>query len=56
MFTLEESALLGRMLRVIAWVIVCTVVGVSGYVVFRVETRASASSHPIAIPQNHHHS
>lgn len=55
MFTLEESALLGRMFRVIAWVIVCTVVGVSGYVFFRLETRAAAA-HPVATPASHHHS
>ena len=55
MFTVEESALLDRMLRVIAWAIVCTVVGVSGYVIFRLETRTSASTHAIA-PASHHHS
>jgi hypothetical protein len=35
MFTLEESALLGRMLRVVGWLVVCLTVGVAGYVVVR---------------------
>ena len=34
MFTLEESALLGRMLRVVGWLAVCLTVGVAGCAVF----------------------
>jgi hypothetical protein len=56
MFTLEESALLSRMLRVMAWVIVCVVVGVGGYALLRWETRGRVASHPAATPSGHHHS
>jgi hypothetical protein len=31
MFTLEESALLGRMLRFLGWAIVCAALGLAGY-------------------------
>jgi hypothetical protein len=56
MFTLEESALLSRMLRVVAWMVVCVVVGVGGYILFRWETRGAVASHPMAISAGHHHS
>lgn len=31
MFTVEESALLGRMLRLIGWLLVCLLVGAVAY-------------------------
>jgi hypothetical protein len=31
MFTLEESALLGRMLRFLGWMVVCAGLGIAGY-------------------------
>jgi len=58
MFTLEESALLGRMLRFVALVVVCATLGAAGYVVFRfIEPPCAVASHHPAPPQSRpHHS
>ena len=58
MFTLEESALLGRMLRVVGWLVVCLTVGVAGYVVVRfMEQPHSVIAHHGPSPTSHpHHS
>ena len=58
MFTLEESALLGRMLRFLALAVVCVALGTAAYVVFRfVEQPRAIAAHPSAPPQSHpHHS
>ena len=56
MFTLEESALLSRMLRVVAWMLVCLILLSGGYAFFFWETRSYVASHPAAPPRAHHHS
>jgi hypothetical protein len=35
MFTLEESALLSRMLRFVGWALIIVVLGLAGYFLFR---------------------
>ena len=35
MFTVEESALLGRMLRFMGWTLACVVLGTAGYLLLR---------------------
>jgi len=42
MFTVEESALLGRMLRFLGWTILCLIVGIACYIV-RAELRSHAA-------------
>ncbi len=58
MFTLEESALLGRMLRFLALAVVCAALGTAAYVVFRfVEQPRAIATHPAVPPQGpRHHS
>jgi hypothetical protein len=57
MFTLEESALLGRMLRVVGWLAVCLTVGVAGCAVVRfMEQPHSRTTHHSAPAPPHHHS
>jgi hypothetical protein len=46
MFTLEESALLGRMLRALGVMVVCAIGGI-GYLVARPYTAASTVSAPV---------
>ena len=47
MFTVEESTLLARMLRAIAWILVALIVGSGGYlVVHRMHQHRAAVSHP----------
>jgi hypothetical protein len=55
MFTLEESALLGRMLRTTAVLVVCTITGV-GYLLLRphVSRAVHAPSHPASAPPPAH--
>ena len=58
MFTLEESALLGRMLRVVGWLAVCLTVGVAGCVVVRLmeHPHSLTTQHPAPIAGHAHHS
>lgn len=59
MFTLEESALLGRMLRCVGWLSLCTLLATAGYVAYRViEYPRAVAAHPHRAPlQAHpHHS
>ena len=57
MFTLEESALLGRMLRVVGWLAVCLTVGVAACAVVRfVDQPHSVTTHHSVPPPPHHHS
>ena len=58
MFTLEESALLGRMLRFVALVLVCAALGAAGYFVFRLveQPNAIASHHALPPQSRPHHS
>jgi len=55
MFTLEESALLGRMLRVVGWLVMCLTVGVAGCAVVRfMEQPHSVITHHGPSPTPHH--
>jgi hypothetical protein len=45
MFTLEESALLGRMLRCVGWLTIAVVLAAAGYVACRVAERPHVMSH-----------
>ena len=57
MFTLEESALLSRMLRVVGWLLVCLIVGVAGYafVRFMEQPHGVVTHHgPSPTPHLHH--
>ena len=58
MFTLEESALLGRMLRVVGWLAVCLTVGVAGCVVVRLmeHPHSLTTHHPAPMAAHAHHS
>jgi hypothetical protein len=58
MFTLEESALLSRMLRVVGWLLVCLTVGVAGYAFVRfMEQPHGVITHHGPSPTSHlHHS
>jgi hypothetical protein len=57
MFTLEESALLGRMLRVMGWLAVCLATAVAGCAVVRYVGPHSLSAHHGPPPRPHaHHS
>jgi hypothetical protein len=57
MFTLEESALLSRMLRVVGWLAVCLTVGVAACAVVRfVDQPHSVTTHHSVPPPPHHHS
>jgi len=57
MFTLEESALLGRMLRVVGWLVVCLTLGVAGCAVVRLmEHSQSAIAHHGPSQMHPHHS
>jgi hypothetical protein len=56
MFTLEESALLGRMLRVVGWLTVCLAVATAAYVAYRYVERPQgiARHHSAPSPHAHH--
>jgi hypothetical protein len=58
MFTLEESALLGRMLRVVGWLVVCLTVGIAAWAVVRfVEHPQDVTTHHAPpSPVHPHHS
>ena len=58
MFTLEESALLSRMLRVVGWLAVCITVGVAACAVVRfVDQPHGVITHHGPSPTSHpHHS
>jgi hypothetical protein len=58
MFTLEESALLGRMLRVVGWLAVCLTVGVAGCAVVRLmeQPHSARAHHSAPEPAHGHHS
>jgi hypothetical protein len=52
MFTLEESALLGRMLRTTAVLVVCTITGV-GYLLLRRHLSPAAPASSVPPPATH---
>ena len=56
MFTLEESALLGRMLRVVGWLAVCLTVGIAGCAVVRFSHQHSVITHHSGPAAPAHHS
>ena len=58
MFTLEESALLGRMLRVMGWLAVCLALGIAGCAVVRLVERPHGvtTHHSAPAPSQPHHS
>ena len=58
MFTLEESALLGRMLRVMGWLAVCLSLGIAGCAVVRLmeHPRVVTTHHSAPAPSQPHHS
>jgi hypothetical protein len=53
MFTLEESALLGRMLRTLAVLVVCAIVGL-GYVLVRAYAAPATKPPSVSRPQHAH--
>ena len=57
MFTLEESALLGRMLRFMGLVALCLTAGIAGCAVVRFAERPhSVTTHHVAPAPRAHHS
>jgi len=56
MFTLEESALLGRMLRCVGWLVLAVVLASAGYIAYRIIERPHVLSHghpPAPVDQRH---
>jgi tryptophan-rich sensory protein len=53
MFTREESALLGRMLRVAGWAVLCVAVAIAAAIVWRFEHGQSTAAHH-AVPVGAH--